>query len=556
MAFLTFFKDKQELIRYVIRTESTTVGRSSTNDICLPDSNVSRTHFIVTCKDGKFILTDKSTNGTFIRDKRVVSQELKNGDRILLGDWEVGFAMEPEEEDLTVIEKTGDRDPTQILNYDPDKRELKSQKTFIKLSGKKGKTYSITKDIFSIGKAAGNDLVLSDDEFVSNYHCKIECRKGSFFIKDLKSTNGTFLNNQQIIEATLPFGAIFKVGQTDIEFGTLDSKEKIDPIQESLFEGMIGRTVAMREVFGLISRIAKCDATVLIEGETGVGKELVARAVHQKSGRAKAPFVAVNCAAISKDLVESELFGHEKGAFTSAHQKRHGAFEAANNGTLFLDEIGELPSDLQPKLLRVLENREIKRVGSNALIDIDVRVVAATNRSLAELVRSGKFREDLFHRLYIIPIQIPPLRERTQDIPLLVEEFVRQASSKKNAPHRIDDAAMKKLVSFEWPGNVRELKNVISRAVLSCTGDTIMPEDISFAPAALNERTLFQSKEKEQGLEGKTLREMEKDKILTELRRHEWNKKKTAEILGISKTTLFEKIRKYDLNEIEEKEKG
>jgi two-component system response regulator HydG len=311
----------------------------------------------------------------------------------------------------------------------------------------------------------------------------------------------------------------------------------------------------MREIFALVKRVAASDATVLIQGESGTGKELVALAVHRLSGRDPKTFVAVNCGAISKDLVESELFGHEKGAFTSAHQQRQGVFEQAHGGTLFLDEIGELPLDLQPKLLRVLETNEIKRVGGTQLIDVDVRIVAATNKDLAAEVRAGKFREDLFFRLFVVPVRIPPLRERIDDVPRLAEKFLREFARKPGSKaKKIDREAMDRLLDYAWPGNVRELKNVLSRAFLDCATDVIGPGDLQFAPVGMRERTTheFDATANLTQTFTKTLKDVERERIVRELKRQNWNKKATAKVLGIAKSTLHEKLKRYGITDDED----
>src|SRR5271170_2346926 len=248
-------------------------------------------------------------------------------------------------------------------------------------------------------------------------------------------------------------------------------REQID--RDSMFEDIVGSSEALRRVLREIAKVAPSDSTVLILGETGTGKELIARAIHKRSGRADRAFIGVNCAAIAPSLIASELFGHEKGAFTGATQRRTGRFESANGGTIFLDEVGDLPAEVQVALLRVLQEREIERVGSSRPIPLDVRVVAATHRDLNTLVAEGKFREDLLYRLKVVPIDVPPLRERVADIPLLVEYFIERFSKKAGKKFRtIDKKSLKLLQAYNWPGNIRELQNVIERAVILCEGET------------------------------------------------------------------------------------
>jgi len=400
MVELSLRKGDEEVMKYFLNKETTTIGRASLNDICLPDASISRTHITIVRKGDQFFATDRSTNGTFVNDKKISSCEIKPNDVIRLGPWTIFFGslLDETEKSTEIIE----RDPTRVLSFRPEKNELVFERAILEVERTPKKKYAINKSIFSIGKSASNDLVLTDD-YISNFHCKIENRKGIFFLKDLKSTNGTLLNGQRVIEGALPFGSVLEVGRIRLRFYSAEEARPLEPSTATEFEGIHSKHPKMREIFALIQRVASSDATILIQGDTGTGKELIARAFHKCSARSRKPFVAINCGAISKDLIESELFGHEKGAFTSAHQQRRGVFEQASGGTLFLDEVGDLPIDLQPKLLRVLETGEIKRVGGANLIDVDVRIVAATNRELAKEVQKGTFREDLFYRLFVQP---------------------------------------------------------------------------------------------------------------------------------------------------------
>jgi len=280
-------------------------------------------------------------------------------------------------------------------------------------------------------------------------------------------------------------------------------REQID--RDSMFEDIVGSSEALRKVLRQVTKLASSDSTVLILGETGTGKELIARSIHKRSNRADRAFIGVNCAAIPQSLIASELFGHEKGAFTGATQRRLGRFEAANGGTIFLDEVGDLPSEIQVALLRVLQEREIERVGSNKVIPIDVRVIAATHRDLNTLVAEGKFREDLLYRLNVVPIDVPPLRERVADTPLLVEYFIDRFGKKAGKKFgRIDKKSLGLLQAYDWPGNIRELQNVIERAVILCEGETFsvdetwLRREIPVArsrPSALNRVLARQEKE-------------------------------------------------------------
>ncbi|WP_437321635.1 sigma 54-interacting transcriptional regulator [Sorangium sp. So ce385] len=326
----------------------------------------------------------------------------------------------------------------------------------------------------AIGTAAGNHLVLTDPS-VSRHHCVIAATPKGYQLRDLGSTNGIMLGGFRVEAAYLTPGATFGVGQTSLRFDHLPD-EVHEPLGDAELSGrVLGQSTAMRRLFAMIPRIAAADATVLLEGETGSGKGLLAEVIHQKSPRAAGPFVVIDCGAIPPTLIEAELFGYMKGAFTGAHQSRAGAFEAARGGTVLLDEIGELRLDLQPKLLRALEERSIRRIGSLDTVPLDVRIIAATNRDLRQEVNRGTFRSDLFYRLNVVRLRVPPLRERRDDIPLLVAHYYRQFADKAAPPAEL----VERLVHHDWPGNVRELRSAVERAVL--TGDPAIGEGCAAA---------------------------------------------------------------------------
>ncbi len=314
-----------------------------------------------------------------------------------------------------------------------------------------------------IGKAPDNDLVLTDDT-VSRHHCELLRAPDGVHVRDLESTNGTRVDGTRIREATLHAGQVLKVGEVEISIRPTQQKLELLPSEKTSFGGAIAQSLAMRTIFGILERIAPTDATVLLEGETGTGKDVLARAIWTESPRASKPFIVVDCGAVSYSLIESELFGHERGAFTGAVAARQGAFELADNGTVFLDEIGELPLDVQPKLLRVLETKELRRVGGNKTIRSNVRVIAATKRDLQREVQAGKFREDLYFRLAVVPVTVPPLRARREDIPYLVNHMLK-ASAAAGSEITVSAETMQGLSAHDWPGNVRELRNVLERAV-------------------------------------------------------------------------------------------
>jgi DNA-binding NtrC family response regulator len=307
------------------------------------------------------------------------------------------------------------------------------------------------------------------------------------------------------------------------------------------FEGLVGRHPEMARLYQLITQIAPTPTTVLITGDSGTGKELVARAIHRRSDRRNAPFVAVNVAAIPETLVESELFGHERGAFTGAHARRLGRFELAHGGTVFLDEIGSLRLDLQSKLLRVLQEREVERVGGQRPVPVDVRVLAATNTNLRAAVRERTFREDLFYRLNVVPLHLPPLRERREDVPHLVEHFVRKAARECRRDVRgISAGALEVLTRYDWPGNVRELENVIHRAVVLATGPVLHLQDVPL-DVAMPETGARLTED-----DGLPLREacdrFERQYVLRVLERVQWNVSRAARLLGVHRNTVLAKL--------------
>ncbi len=328
----------------------------------------------------------------------------------------------------------------------------------------------------TIGKSNEADLVLSDAS-VSRMHCELERTRQGIVVRDLGSTNGTYVEGARIREAALRPGATLSVGEVAIQLQPSMQRLDVLPSDAPQFGAAVGKSLSMRTVFGLLEHIAPSDATVLLLGETGTGKEVLAQSIASESRRAQKPFVTVDLGAISHSLLESELFGHERGAFTGAEQTRRGAFERAHGGTIFLDELGELPLDLQPKLLRVLEARTIQRVGGAKVQELDVRIIAATRRDLEQEVAAGRFREDLFFRLAVVPVRLPALRERPDDIPLLADTLL----ARLGTGHRLSEDAYTLLMAQQWPGNVRELRNVLERAAHMASGVTIGAQDLALS---------------------------------------------------------------------------
>lgn len=329
-------------------------------------------------------------------------------------------------------------------------------------------------------------------------------------------------------------------------------KGEISNLKKSLGEkknAVIGDNTGLKQVMTQVRRVAETNATVLIHGESGTGKELIARAVHDNSLRSQGPFVAINCGAIPLTLMESELFGHERGAFTDAKEAKAGTFERADGGTLFLDEVGELPLDAQVKLLRVLEERKITRIGGKKAIPVDVRIVAATNRNLDDEVKNGHFRLDLLYRLNVFTLILPPLRERKEDIPLLTNFFIRKYNRTLSLDvQSVSPEAISLLTSYDWPGNVRDLENAIQSSMILCTGGVIRPEHL---PDRIKGYELAEA-QTVCGSSGNSIREinaqMEKELIIEALKKHNFNRTLTAEALNISRKTLFNKMKRYGLS--------
>ena len=448
-----------------------------------------------------------------------------------------------------------------------------------------------------IGRSADNDIVLADSR-CSRHHSEVAVADDAWMIRDCKSRNGTYVWDREVSEdspAPLrdwdeirlgPHRIVFttayddpesglgdKTGDTEVDIPTVNlageetllpaaKRKVVDPAGEEppsrrrapssipfdrATRALIGDSPAMRSLLDQIRRIAPTDATVLIRGESGVGKELVARALHEHSRRNTGPFVCLNCAALNETLLESELFGHEKGAFTGAAERKLGKFELADTGTLFLDEVGELSQTIQAKFLRVLEGQAFTRIGGSDPIRADVRLLAATNRDLEVAVKKQKFREDLYFRLHVVQVPVPTLRQRKDDIPMLVEYFVAQSARQAQVdPPSVGLAAMDRLCAYHWPGNVRELKNTIHRAVIFAAGDTIELADLRFSSLDLSDTSTLFTGDVLEAAE-RSLEEVELSHILATLEHTGWNKSRAAEILGIERSTLDRKLKRHKI---------
>ena len=392
------------------------------------------------------------------------------------------------------------------------------------------------------GSAPTCELVLSD-KTVSRKHLMAELVGDEVLMIDQGSTNGTFFGGSRFEKIAIGFGAEVKLGRTVIKFLPDEEIVEPEPSPETAFGTIVGADTKMRQLFKLMGDVAATNATVLIEGETGTGKELIAEEIHNHSPRRDGPFVVFDCGSVPRELIESMLFGHVKGSFTGAVGDRKGAFAEAHGGTIFLDEIGEMALDLQPSLLRVLDKRAVRKVGSNTYEKIDVRVVAATNRDLRAEVAKKAFREDLYYRLAVIRVSVPPLRERGADIPLLVSHFVQSFGPQLG----IAPEDMAKLVRHSWPGNVRELRNAIERACLLAQGNQLSIDDAlaqDGGQPALGIRTDLPFKE----AKGQLVEMFEREYIEDLMRRHKMNLSAAAREAQIDRKHLRELIRKYGLD--------
>jgi DNA-binding NtrC family response regulator len=417
----------------------------------------------------------------------------------------------------------------------------------------KGRQVAIGERTVVVGTAPECDLCLTDSA-VSRRQFEVRAALDGFLVRDLASTNGTFAGKLRLGETLVTESLTLTAGRSEIKLVIGKEQEALDLSRHERFGSLLGKSPPMRRCFALLEAAAACDATVLIEGESGTGKEVAAESVHRLSARASGPLVVVDCGAIAATLIESELFGHERGSFTGAAASHAGAFEQADGGTLFLDEIGELEASLQPKLLRFLEKHEVRRVGGSGARKVDVRVVAATNRRLEQLAKDGGFREDLFYRLAVIRVVLPPLRQRRDDVPMLALELARRIRPGVDPASWLDAHALEVLSSYPWPGNVRELRNVLER--LAALPDA-RPE-LLLAPAS-DEKGQAAAADPHRGLDDlayhdakeRILDAFERRYVAAVLARSGGVVARAAEHAQVPRQTFFRLIRKHGLREAE-----
>jgi transcriptional regulator with GAF, ATPase, and Fis domain len=426
---------------------------------------------------------------------------------------------------------------------------------FTCVSGKDaGRSWLVDRDVVRIGTQADNDIQVADGS-VSCHHAEVLRTREGVLLKDIGSANGTFVGALKVREVYLAPDTRFRVGHTELLYSPAEKMAEVLPSREERFEDMVGSSVVMHELFAVLERVAPTDLTVLVTGETGTGKELASRAIHRRSRRAQGPFVVFDCGAVSHGLLESELFGHERGAFTGAVASRPGVFESADGGTVLMDEIGELPLDLQPRFLRVLEQREVRRVGSGRTRNVNVRIVAATNRNLREEVKAGRFREDLYYRLAVVEVELPPLRRRLADVPLLVDHVLRRSGNNPGV-EAVSPEVLELFRTYAWPGNVRELSNVVERTLPFSHGPVLslesLPESLRAVPIAPRLEAVPPSFEGMTPLPLKAAKEhlifaFETRYLLDLLDRHHGNVSLAARAAGMDRKSISRLLKKHGI---------
>jgi len=443
---------------------------------------------------------------------------------------------------------------TQLLTDDASGLLLERSFRLRVVSGPdQGKEHMLDEGTTMVGTHSENDLVLSDAT-VSRYHLEIRVRRDGIEVRDLDTTNGTKHGGARVGSVVLTGAARLRLGKhTEMDVEPVDTNVDLTEWSSDRFGDVLGTTQPMKRLFALLSKAAPTEATILLQGETGTGKEAIAEAVHRTSRRSKGPFVVVDCGSIPHELIASELFGHAKGSFTGAAGDKQGLIEAANHGTLFLDEIGELALDLQPQLLRVLDRRQVRRVGETQSVDVDIRVIAATHRDLRAMVKAGQFREDLYYRLAVVATFVPPLRERKADIPALATWFAEKMGrgSFAQSPSLLDQ-----LQKHDWPGNVRELRNVVERAL--SLGDAALADLGESRPSSQSGIGGDDGQEKRQSnpdvldlpfkeAKAQLVEAFERDYLSALLARHHGNISRAASEAGIDRNYIHRLVKKYGL---------
>ncbi len=523
MPDLLFLRRGEQLLRVALGSAPVIIGRGEQCDVSLPDPALPRRAARVELRGDHAVVSDLSGHGLAFSNGAFQSGDesfLGDGDEVLLGGFRARFRQNSAPERSTAEANT----QTQELAVEP------ARKIAARISLVNGGTiFSLRERDFTIGSAAECDLTVNDP-LVSRTHCRIVFQNGRYLIRDLGSRNGTELEGLRVVDAELPRRALLRIGNTELRFAQ-------DALAHTMLPGFVSADPAMAAPLDYLRRAAGSNAPACILGETGTGKEVAARALHALSPRADGPFLPINCGGLSEALADSELFGHERGAFTGADRKNDGAFVAASGGTLFLDEVGDLPASVQVKLLRVLESGEVRAVGGTTTRKVDVRVLSATHHDLRALVGNGAFREDLYYRLCVAEITLPPLRQRPADILPLAEHFLLEDGAQNRVT--LSPAAQQKLLCHPWPGNARELRNVLRRALFLRNGPAISESEIVFhaSPARTSTADLLDPR-------GKSLAQIETEVLRLALDRHQGDDRGVlAQELGVSRATLYRRLR-------------
>ncbi len=536
MAMLHYFRGEERLTSFALRDRRTTIGRSDSCDIVVPGQDVSRRHLLIERDAEGFVATNHGRHGTLLNDALLQgSHRLQPGDALGLPPFRLVFG--PEQGRPSNRTSTTAVPPASMRLVAVESTLVLEKVSCEVFEGPaEGHRFELTQADQTIG-GPGSDHVIADPTLVRN-HMRVLVRSGRPMLRDPRGP--VIVDGTRVGVGTLPlyFNEPIRLGDTVLRLRSVLVQE--DPRQDSL-GAMVGESDIMRRLFGALNRMAAFPAPVLLLGESGTGKELAARGLHEASDRAEMPFVAVNCGAIASTLFESELFGHEKGAFTGADRRRDGAFHQANRGTLFLDEVGELPEEAQTKLLRVLESGEVRRVGASTVEFPDVRIVAATNRDLEGEVAQGRFRQDLYFRLAVLAVGLPPLRERSSDLPLLCRTICKGLGPDVH----VTNEAIQVLAGHPFPGNVRELKNVLTRAFV-LGGPLITPRAVTFNPWSYDLPPPDQPIVAAEGLG--VAATAERDLILDIMRRTKGNRSAAARKLGIARSTLLYKLRRLKID--------
>ncbi|GDX82346.1 hypothetical protein LBMAG42_41570 [Deltaproteobacteria bacterium] len=529
---LTFFRGEpgptaEPVFAYRLRTARTRIGRTDDNDVVLPDEAVSRSHCLFDCGESAVELTDRSSNGTWVNGSRVKRMTLVDGDLVRIGPFVARLELTANDAVPPTEEAQPEARHEEIMDTAAGLAVAEAWLVVVEGPGH-GKRHRLRGGRMSLG-AEGSRVVLADPSLVKD-HVRVRLTNGRTMVEP--GLGAAFLGPVRIRDLMpLYVGEEVRIGATLIR---VDWETHVDTPVAERFGEMVGTSWPMRSAFGLLRRMAAHHAPVLLIGESGTGKELAARGLHDASPRAATNFVAINCGAITPTLFETELFGHEKGAFTGANERRDGAFQRADGGTLFLDEIGELPEEAQAKLLRALETGEVRRVGASEPSFPDVRIVAATNRRLHEEAREGRFRSDLYFRLAVLAVRLPPLRERPEDIPAMATAI----AAKIHPQVRITIEAMTALQQYSWPGNARELRNVLTRAFV-LYGPIVEPGSLVFSP--------LEGELPPEPARNSAIDDAEREVVVDALRRARDNRTTAARLLGIPRTSLLYKLKRWGL---------